>query len=204
VRADAHRLAGEAGTTISELVIGMAIFSVVIAISLGGLTTAQNTVGRADLRSRSNDQAVLGVNQIARQVRSGNILYDPALENSPGNGILPGLALRIYTQANGIQRCVQWRITSGALQSRSWSESWQLDGQISGWETVAANVVNTTQLPAFSLDSGSSFGGRLLNIDLRVSANPASVPTVQTKQSVTGRNTEYGYDPNVCSSIPPY
>ena len=82
-----------------------------------------------------------------RQIRSGNVLYDPGTENDAANGITPGQSVRIYTQANVAargQRCVQYRIYGGSLQQRSWSTIWRTDASVSPWRIVADNVVNAT------------------------------------------------------------
>ena len=89
------------------------------------------------------DQARLGVQQLDRQIRSGNLIYNPAAENDSANGIQPGLSLRVYTQSNSVQRCVQWRIYNKLLQTRSWTTTWQVDDIVTAWRTVADHIVNT-------------------------------------------------------------
>ncbi len=69
---------------------------------------------------------------------------------------------------------------------------------------MISDVANTTSTPAFSIATSSGFGSRLLNIDLLVNANASSGSTVEEKAAVEGRNTQYGYDPSACASIPPY
>ena len=53
--------------------------------------------------------------QIDRQVRSGNVIADPANEGTALSGVEPYYALRVYTQTDGVFQCVQWR---GALPGR--------------------------------------------------------------------------------------
>jgi type II secretory pathway component PulJ len=185
-------------------VLTTAVLSVVMVMTSAFLVSAQRTVTAADTRANNTDQARLGAQQLDRQIRSGNLIYNPALENDPANGIYPGLALRVYTQSNSIQRCVQWRIYNSALQSRSWTTTWQTDGIVSEWRTVADHIVNTTSSPAFSLDPTSSFGSRLLNISLLVNDPRSEAQNSVVDASVAGRNTQYGYPNFVCASIPPY
>ena len=184
--------------TLVELMITILLLGIVLAICFQVFITVGRSVETSDGRSQSTDQARLAVQQIDRQIRSGNVLYNPALE-SPS-----GLALRVYTQSNGDQRCVQWRISNGTLQTRSWSESWTVDGDVSSWRNVAEHIVNTSAAsPAFALDAGSGFGDRLINVRILTNVNPARQKTVEFKSSVTGRNTEYGYNPNICNTLPP-
>ncbi len=191
------------------------LLGIVLTICFQVFITVGRAVTTSDQRSQNTDQARLAVQQIDRQIRSGNVLYDPAKEGllaplfvapdpvAVANGIFPGLSIRVYTQANGDQRCVQWRINNGTLQTRSWSEAWTVDGDVSGWRNVAENIINTSAAsPAFSLDTASGFGDRLINVRVLTNADTARQKTVEFKASVTGRNTQYGYNPNICNTIP--
>jgi type II secretory pathway component PulJ len=195
----------EAGTTLVELLVVMSLLSVIMGIVLAGLVSMQNTENRVNNRSQTNDQVRLAVEQIDKQVRSGNVLYDPALEGAnAGSGIAAGFSMRVYTQANGVQRCVQWRVTGATLQARSWSQAWQSDNAVSDWRTVADHVVNTSSNPPFALDPTAGFGSRLVNIDVIANVRSDTGANVEGKTSVTGRNTQYGYDPVVCNVVPPW
>ena len=202
----------EAGYTIIEMSIGMLILGLVVSAFMGALFSVQRSFGRQSDRSQSNDQVRLAVEQIDREVRSGNLLYDPHLENDPPNGIYPNMALRIYTQTNARtrdpgNRCVQWRILDGELQSRSWTITWRIDGLVTPWRVIADHVVNQTdvpQVPAFALDPESTKGSRTLIVTILVNEKAGSGEDVRIQASVTGRNTEYGYPSDICIDIPPY
>jgi type II secretory pathway pseudopilin PulG len=198
-----------------ELLVSMSILGIVIAAFLGVLASVQMSYERQNARSQSNDQARLAVEEIDREIRSGNVLYDPASENDPTNGIYPGMSLRVYTQSNGnihtpSSVCVQWRILNQQLQRRQWATNWQdnPDTLVSGWRIVADHIMNRTvnpQVTAFTLDqSQASFGNRIVKVKLVANENPAYGSNVEIDTSVTGRDTEFGYPVNVCSSIPPY
>jgi type II secretory pathway pseudopilin PulG len=191
--------------TLIELVIVLSALSIVLAICFAFLASVQTAVVRADTVSQTTDAARLALDDMDRQIRSGNVLYDPAVPGEgmkAGIGIADGFSMRIYTQANGPERCVQWRVNGATLQSRSWSESWQTDGLVTGWRNVATSIVNASTAPPFSLDATAGFGGRLVDLDLFVNQNSRVSSTIEVRQAVTGRNTEYGYDPTVCNSIP--
>jgi len=200
VRADGRR---DAGVTLVEVMVASALLSVVVATSFSFVMQTQSVYKQTTQRSRSNDQAELAVNRLDRLIRSGNFLYDPSTESDAANGIHPGLSLRVYTQANSVQKCVQWRIDGGSLQERSWSPTWQNDGDVTDWWFVAEGVVNTTETPAFALDPSPGFGGRLLVIDLRVDVSSDASSLAERRLAIEGRNTQYGYDPSVCSDSPP-
>jgi type II secretory pathway pseudopilin PulG len=206
------RRSPEAGYTIIEMAIGMLILGIVVSAFMTALFSVQRSFDRQSDRSQSNDQARLAVEEIDREVRSGNLLYDPNLESDPANGIYPGMALRIYTQTNAVtrdpgNRCVQWRILNGELQSRSWTITWRTDGLVTAWRVIADHVVNQTDVPqvaAFALDPESTKGSRTLIVTVLVNERAASGGDVRIQASVTGRNTEYGYPSDICNDIPPY
>lgn len=203
-----RRSGAQEGMTLIEVLMTVALLSVVVAIFLSVLVSVQNTVARQERRSQANDRVRLAIQQLDREVRSGNVFRDPAAEpNDASHGqVAGGMGLRIYTQANadtrGGSRCVQWRIAGGRLQWRDWTVSWRTDGQVSSWRTVTEGIVNPGGTPAFDLDSSSNFGGRILNVTFVVSPG-AGDSNVVVQAAITGRNTQYGYPVSVCDDIPP-
>jgi type II secretory pathway component PulJ len=194
--------------TLIELSVSVSILVIVIGAILLVLPSVQNSLNRQANRSQSNDQARLAVEELDREIRSGNLLYDPQYESDPY------MSLRVYTQANadtrlGGNRCVQWRIVQQQLQRRSWTVNWQsADGVVDPWRIVATGIVNKAVSPtvkAFKLDPDPFKGNRTLVVTIlsRASTSAGSNTPVQISSSVTGRNTEYGYPSNVCSTIPP-
>jgi type II secretory pathway pseudopilin PulG len=200
--------------TFVELMISMLLLGIASAIFLSVLASVQKGFERQSGRSINNDQARLAMEQLDHEIRSGNLLYDPALESDPGNGIYPGMSLRIYTQVNADIRdpgnqCVQWRILNGQLQNRYWATTWREDPdtEVSPWQVIAEGIANlnvSPQVSAFTLDPDPAKGGRTIVITLLVNNNPAlSGSNVSISQSVTGRNTEFGYPSSVCEDVPP-
>jgi prepilin-type N-terminal cleavage/methylation domain-containing protein len=210
-----RRLAGEDGMTLVELMISMLILSMVLLAFLTIIPLIQTAFNREANRSSSNDQARLAVEELDREIRSGNLLYDPANEVAdPAHGIVPYMSLRVYTQANADSRipgtrCVQWRIYQDKLWRRAWEPNWAPGDVVEGWRIVATGIVNNSVTPAvnaFQLDADPAKGGRTLTITIlsRTSTSSGSSTPVQINESVTGRDTEYGYPSQVCSTIPPY
>ncbi len=149
-------------------------------------------------RSRSVDEARLAARQIDRQIRSGNVLY------TPESG---GMALRVYTQANGEQKCVQWRLAGRQLQWRSWATTWVIDGNVSPWRVAADDVVNATvapPVPMFALDTSQpEYGQRVMKVAIIAHDDARSGAPVRVELSVSGRNTHAGYSGSVCNQVPP-
>ena len=96
-----RRLRSEDGMTLVELMVAMAILSIVSLVFTTTLSSVQRAVVEEDVRIRLNDQVRLAVQSIDRLVRSGNILYDPVDEsgNDPFDATATGYMFRIYTQA---------------------------------------------------------------------------------------------------------
>ena len=192
----------ERGYTLVEVAIAATIMALVTSIFLAVLASVQNSVGREQDRSQDNDQARLAVEQLDREILSGNLLYDPAAENPAY------YSLRVYTQANASSRtpafqCVQWLIQSGQLKRRSWPAG--EPEQVSDWRVIAENVVNQNlNVRAFELDADPSKGGRTIDVTILVNNKLSTRPsqTVRIQTSITGRNTSYGYPANVCSPAP--
>ena len=202
----------EDGFTLPELLIAMMILGLVLVVFLNTLTSVQRSAVRQDYLSRANDQARLAVEELDREIRSGNVLYDPALESS--YSALPvGFTLRIYTQTNAPTRtpnpgylCSIWTINDeNQLIKNLWPP---LDpAAATGWRVVAEGVVNRVAnpvVPAFSLNPDVNKGGRTVDIKLVLNPNEESSfsRTVQVETSSTGRNTSYGFPQNVCGDTP--
>ncbi|MGH9267201.1 MAG: prepilin-type N-terminal cleavage/methylation domain-containing protein [Acidimicrobiales bacterium] len=187
----------DAGLTLVETMISLAILSVAVALMVAVLVSVQGVVNRTSDRSTSNDQARAALQQLDRQVRSGNVFYDPT------DG---GMNIRIYTQVNaptaGGARCMQWQVDGTELQTRSWEDAAgsPVGGTVTPWATVASGVVNrqAPPTPAFALTTP----GRLLRITLRVNESARSGRTVELNASVNGRNTQYGFPQVACSTVP--
>jgi prepilin-type N-terminal cleavage/methylation domain-containing protein len=212
---------GEQGMTLIEVLIGMSIMSLVLVVFTSLLPTVQNSVNRQDSMSQTLDQTRAALEQLDREMRSGNVLYDPALENAAAGvtgritsctGCLPGYTLRVYTQTNANTRavsgsngfrCVLWKIENQQIMTQWWPP---LDpDRVSGWRVVATGIVNRDlSLPAFSLDPDPLKLGRTLNVLYAANSNLAHLPqqTVKVQASLTGRNTSYGYPANVCLETP--
>lgn len=217
----------DSGMTLAELLVSMFIFSLLMAITtaimINLMYMTRDNLGRVD----AAQEARLGISQIDRQVRSGNVIMDPANETVLGSGVAPYYSLRIYTQEGDAPKCAQWRVIAdnpgelGRLEYRHWSPNYPTDPFVADWAVVARNVVvppATTPDPAdpatwppFWKDPTTLVSGaastpaqnvritlKLKTPEMREDSVPVSISTV-----VTGRNTVLGYSESNCSFIPP-
>lgn len=201
----------ERGLSVAELMVSTSIMALVAVVLVTTLGVVQRVVSHTDSRGVNNDQARLALIELDREIRSGNLLYDPADETlAPGAGFV----LRIYTQSNANTRtpspgyvCRLWRIADDeTLQTRYWPPG--QPAEATNWLTVATGIVNrvvSPQVTAFSRsDETSATGGRVINVTLLVNNNYTNRPneSVRIQTSITGRNTSYGFPVDVCSDIP--
>lgn len=207
------------GLTLTEVLVAMMVMSLAAVVFLSTLASVQRSAAETDIRTRSNTQARLALQALDREVRSGNILYDPG--SSPD----PYFRFKVYTQSNATTRqpspgytCRLWRITSdGQLETRFW-EPGQEDPDLSasGWRTVATGIVNKSvddptdstcegSTCAFRLDDDPNKGGRTVNVVFLVNEDmngDLSSGTVKIQSALTGRNTSYGFPQEVCEDEP--
>jgi len=207
----ARRARGEEGMTLAELLVAMFVMGIAMTIFSSVLASVQRGVVAQESLNRTLESARLAVQQLDREIRSGNVLYDPALENNgqPScTGCEPGFTLRIATQSNADTRgghtCVLWQIDDQQrLLTRRWPPNVPADA--TAWRVVATGLVNRALgEAAFAIDTDPLKGGRTLNITLALNQDLGDRPgqTVRIRAALTGRNTSYDYPTNVCSTTP--
>jgi prepilin-type N-terminal cleavage/methylation domain-containing protein len=203
------------GFSLVELLTVMLLFSLVMGVVFPAVILVQRKVNDLEDTASSVGEVRLALQTIDRQARSGNVLYSPAAEATTGclgdTATNAGTCMRIYTQANGLQRCVQWQVRpvgdgTAELRSRSWSEDWTTTGNVSGWNVISRGLeVPSATSPAtmpFRLQGADTvYDSRLLDVRLAAIDERRGEPTL-IQGSLSGRNTNYGYDPGVCSPVP--
>jgi type II secretory pathway pseudopilin PulG len=215
-----RRAEGEQGTTLVELIVAMSIFSFVVVLTLSALVGVQKETQRVMQREDAITQLRQGMAQIDRQVRSGNVLYSPRNEVGVTTGCSSsatepaGDCMRIHTYGTGnaLQKCVQWQLQPDAsrpgtsrLMTRSWTPPWQVGGTRPPFRTVATGLLNRQidgEWP-FRLEAASATSQRVLKLSLLTSPKDTSARAVALESSISGRNTHYGRDANICTPVPP-
>ncbi|WP_263730785.1 type II secretion system protein J [Cellulomonas sp. SG140] len=202
----------DAGTTLVELLVAMMVFGIAMVMIMSAAIAVMHVTDKSSAAADSAFQARQALAVIDKQVRSGNVLFSPADEHNyvstcQDMGTNQGSCMRIYTQSNGVEKCVQWQVVAdgaGAyqLQMRSWSPTWQTTGGVSAWSVVSRSM----SLPSapFTLDVGPGgiYGERLLRVHL-VAHNAKVGKDVAIDASISGRNTTYGYTGSECLPVPP-
>ncbi len=210
-----RRLRSDEGTTIIEVSSVVAVLGIILAIVLAVLASSQTNLEREISRSESNGEIGLAAQSLDREIRSGQVFYDPAGEEWDPSGtadIASGMSVRVYTQANAPSRstggaddgsrCVQWRVTSNQeLQRREWAPNWHDGDYVSGWRTVATGIQNRVEnTPAFSRPLPN-----IVDIVLRSNqdASARKGSTVEVRLSVSGRNSDFQTTDQTCGPPTP-
>ncbi len=203
------------GWTLIELMVSMSIFIALLTIVFSLLVTMSQQTADNMSRAQQVTEVRLGLSQIDRQVRSGNVISDPSLETSANSGVPANYSLRVYTQTDGTNRCAQWRVifpsgqptAGGELQFRSWQTDWLSTGVVTAWRVVARDLVsdgNPTDAPFQRIAAPASWIAQSVQVTLWVKgpgSRSASAPTVITSV-LTGRNTIFGYPADECAAVP--
>ena len=106
------------------MLIATAILGIVMLVFTSTLSSMQQAVVAEDVRTRLNDQARLALADLDRQVRSGNLLYDPDDESGtvdPFDVTAAGFMFRVYTQTKfndtDEPRCALWLVDDRAASA---------------------------------------------------------------------------------------
>lgn len=208
---------GERGTTLIELLVSMGIFSLCMTVVFGAVILVVRKSSDVQKSANAESSLRLALAQIDRQVRSGNVLFSPADEATyvasctGDTATNSGTCMRIFTQSNGSEKCVQWQLIDDAanpgtkiLRTRSWATTWVMTGDVTGWGTVARGLTLSTGAPnPFKLEGATTpYKERLLDVRLE-SIDKRRGTSVVITSSLSGRNTTYGYSSAQCVPVPP-
>jgi type II secretory pathway component PulJ len=197
LRSLTRRFASEDGWSFAEIMVTLLIMSIGAAFFSTFLITAQRSINTQQERSNNNDAARLAVERLDREIRSGNVLYDPQIEFDPY------YSLRVYTQSNQDPQCVQWRINGESLERRSWEANGSPPASL-GWSIITEGIVNKVQSThAFTLDPDTSKSGRTVIVEILAADSAGSSRPSRVKASITGRNTTFNYPVTACALTPP-
>lgn len=208
----------EDGLTLVEVMVSLVIFSIAISLAFSAVILVMQKSHEAQQTAAAQAELRLALAQIDRQVRSGNVLFSPANEpalmaSCEAMGTHAGTCMRIYTQSNGENKCVQWQMLADdpsaplaerryELRTRSWESTWSIGGSLTDWGVVARDLVIGTDAPFVLEGATTPYNERMLRVHLEAWDSRRDAP-VAVDSSITGRNTSYGYDAGQCEPVPP-
>lgn len=182
--------------TLAELMVAMAVTSVVMVLATAGIVGMYRTTNRADVLSSEMTQLQTAFQLLDRSVRYATAISQPnATATSAGDWYVEW-----SSDAGTTTVCSQLRLdaASGLLQRRSE----QTAGQPTGWTTVASFLVPAAP---FTLQSASTSGypHQRLTVDVTVRPSAGSSQLARRSQfSFTALNTSLATaSAGVCSDM---
>lgn len=213
------------GFTLVEMSVAMLVLGLALSLVYSALVQIQQRTTQVEGQANAVAEVRQALQQIDRQVRSGNVLYSP--ENEVPNGTTgttgctavsserAGTCMRVYTQLSGVERCVQWQVLPqpGAtgrsmLRTRNWHPDWETNGDLTAWSTVSRGLVAMPSKQPFVLvkngaGAATAYDSRLLRLHFEAVDPRRSGTPVTLTSALSGRNTNYGYDAGLCTPVPP-
>src|SRR3954469_8563166 len=185
-----RRRHGDAGYTLTELLVSMGIFALLLALVAAATTTMFKSLWKQTGQTDNLDNSRKVIALLDKQVRYANAI------NTPGTGSDGNLYVDWRSgNLNQQQTCYQWRVVSSSkqLQYRTWLPP--LFGgstpAATSWVTVGTGVSASGATPIFSITPPTSAltpTHEYLTVTfLSTHGNPAKSTT--SKVSLTGANT---------------
>lgn len=172
----------EDGMSLTEVVVAMVIFSVVISVFMAAIvswtevTVRNNRVSDQTVESRrmytSFDRNVMSAKAINRPVKVGNDWF-----------------IEILDEASAPKTCVQWvyRKADSTVATRSWPTGTPGPKTPTPWRVLAFNVQAPASSP-FVMKPAMSNNGRQ-GLEINVAAREGDAPITETKGTFTARNS---------------
>ena len=196
-RLRAHRPTGDAGTTLMELIVGMVLMAIFMAMFTGAIVAMTSTANKVEAVTIATSQTNQAFLTLDKQVRYAVVITPPGQSTISGDWYVeyeyaksdPASPTVTYT-------CAQLRVdqSSQQLQERTGAPGASTP---SAWIPLASNIVNgaatagsttvpfTVPVPA----SGASTTFQRLSITLVATAGSSSPSTTQSQVTFTALNS---------------
>ncbi len=190
---------GEEGMTMMELLVGMSVMAIFLAVSTSAIVGMFSSTSKIQTLQNTSSQLNLAFNQLDKQVRYASVIY---LATGPTTTpATPDWAVAFETDNPSSTTCTQLKIRtvadgSGQLQlvERTWNVTVNSDGSltqtaISNWSQLAVGISLTDQNQAsvtpFAVSTPT--GGNVQQLRLRL------VDVGGVNQSLTRSFTEISF-----------
>lgn len=197
VRQRLRRLANEdQGTTLMELVVGMAVMTVFMSMFLGAILMMTNTSNKVQATSLAATQTNQAFLRLDKTVRYAGAISTPG-RSATSNDWYVELDLPA-TDVGGSDTCLQLRIDASMLQQRTWTVANGTAGTASGWTPIASFLTNGAAAagsadvpfaaPTASSSASSSF--QRLQVVLRSTAGTSTTSTNRAQMTFIALNSD--------------
>ena len=135
-----RRIDDDRGTTLAELLVGMAIMTVFMSIFLTSILMMSATANKVEATTISASQTNQAFLRLDKMVRYASAISTPGVSTTSGDWYVE---LDLPATAVGAgDTCTQLRIDAGSLQTRTWTVSNGVAGSAGGWAPIAGNITN--------------------------------------------------------------
>lgn len=154
------RFRDDTGTTLTELLVAIGIFTMVLVVALSATVLMSGQAARTQVTSDTASQLRTVFQRMDKEVRYASAINAPGV--SGGNIYVEYLIPEAAT--SGVAKCVQWRYVTGSkeLQRREWTPG--TDADVSTWSTMATNLLNDLSDPnqqPFALHKAGPSGSKV-------------------------------------------
>lgn len=186
------------GTTLMELIVGMAIMSIFMSIFLTAILLMTKTANKVEATSITASQTNQAFLRLDKTVRYASAISTPGVSSTSGDWYaeLDSPA----TTVNGNDTCTQLRIDTGRLQQRTWTIA---NGAATGttaptWTSIASFLTNGSVAPAsadvpFTAPAASTSASttfQRLQIVLIATSGNSGQATTRSQMTFTALNSD--------------
>ena len=186
----------ERGTTLTELIVGMAIMAVFMTMFTGATLLMSNTVNKVQAISTSAAQINAAFLKLDKSVRYATGI-SPVGRSATTNDYHVEFNM---ISPSGAAQCVQLRVDGTTLQQRTWTPS--SDGttysNLSGWAALASNVQTANP---FVVPTDTSSPYQQLQMTLKTSSGTITSGSTQSSMTFTAVNSDSQSTVPVCQQV---
>lgn len=142
LRAGWARRHTDEGTSLVELMVGMALLSIFMAMFTGAVVAMNNSENKAQAVNITSSQLNQAYLNLDKTVRYATAISTPGV--SPAAGSSGDWYVEMQTLNTGTEVCTQVRvdIVAQQLQQRSWNVTGTVAGTPSAWSPTASGISN--------------------------------------------------------------
>ena len=190
----------QAGTTLVEFAVAMAVTLLLLALVPAGIQTVSDSTSYARGTSLGASRALAVVQRLQDQVTSASQICLPTVLTTTGPTVAAGFGLRVMTLSHGRERWVQWYLDTAhqTVFEQVWPATWTAQDPVPGWVRVGETVVNDASAPPFALPAFAVGSPQTLDVHVVVDVHDGhrSEP-VRLKTTMAALNTPYATNPDV-------
>jgi prepilin-type N-terminal cleavage/methylation domain-containing protein len=158
-----HRSEGDDGFSLVEIVVVLAITSIIGVVFTTGVLQIYRTSTAEDNDFATQSQTSQALLRLEKQVR-----YAYAIGTVHTEGTVPYVEYLVMTPVAGqttlVKRCMQLRLSSTQLQSRYWTQG--SAGTVTSWAPLAADLSSTGSMPFVRTEPTAAVNHQLLTVRL--------------------------------------